>query len=190
MNDFSGAGFPGSWESGRDRPSGGSFRGKKERSLPDLMLEDRITRPDYRLSESQNWPQGTINSRRWWEENITDVILIDGIAGFIEMTAKNNFFNDYSQFVTLIGASFDAQVTFDGGFKMYRDPCSLTIVQSYFVKGSFIELLRRENLYWNTINWTILKFHSSSTRRYSPASTWYRWYNSLANLTYFAISYI
>lgn len=50
---------------------------------------------------------------------ISDIILIDGVNGFVERARQKHFQLDYSAFLSLVCASYDAQVTFDRGFRKY-----------------------------------------------------------------------
>lgn len=63
--------------------------------------------------------QSTTNSAEKNDPMISDAILIDGVAGFVERTRNRTFELDLNSFPSLVRASYDAQVTFDRGFKKY-----------------------------------------------------------------------
>ncbi len=61
----------------------------------------------------------TTNTAEKNDPLISDSVLIDGVNGFVERTRQRHFQLDYSAYISLVRASYDAQVTFDRGFRKY-----------------------------------------------------------------------
>lgn len=63
--------------------------------------------------------QSTTNSEEKNDPLVNSMLLIPGVAGFVERIGTREFQLDYSQFVDVVRTSYDAQVTFDRSLKKY-----------------------------------------------------------------------
>lgn len=61
---------------------------------------------------------------------INDMITIEGVCGFVQVATERYFQLDYSQFIELVRASYDAATTFDRGLRKY---VSFSMYQYYCI---------------------------------------------------------